>query len=182
MVDALLTHGVSPESIWAQGRLTSPAGSLAPAALLNPLTGRSLKPPVEGPRSSKTLELPGHASNPDLARAFCPRPYRPFFESHKLFEKLRKSMRPIKKRSKLVGVRDAGPDELGVLRQATTTRCTGAMAIDGCFALELPHFLSAYWQWAMKQGLQMDTEAPKMPLRFDVMVVQYAKSYRRAFA
>ena len=33
--------------------------------------------------------------------------------------------------------------------------------IDGCFSLELPHFLSAYWQWAMKQGLHMDTEAPK---------------------
>ena len=45
MVDALLTHGVSPDAIWAQGHLTSPAGSLAPAALLNPLTGRSPQAP-----------------------------------------------------------------------------------------------------------------------------------------
>ena len=31
------------------------------------------------------------------------------------------------------GVRDAGPDEVRSLRQATTTRCNGAMAIDGFF-------------------------------------------------
>ena len=35
------------------------------------------------------------------------------------------------------------------------------MAIDGSFALKLPDFLSAYWQWAMTQGLHFDTEAPK---------------------
>ena len=49
-VDALLAEGVAPSQIWVEGELNPPAGSLAPAALLNPLTGRSLKPPVEGPR------------------------------------------------------------------------------------------------------------------------------------
>ena len=162
MVDALLTHGVSPESIWAQGRLTSPAGSLAPAALLNPLTGRSLKPPVEGPEVFKDAQatwtrLQSQFSESILSKTV----YRPFFEGHKLFEKLRKTYEAHQEILEAGwGVRDAGPDELGVLGQATTTRCIGAMAIDGCFALELPHFLNAYWQWAMKQGLQMDTEAP----------------------
>ena len=163
MVDALLTHGVSPDAIWAQGHLTSPAGSLAPAALLNPLTGRSLKPPVEGSGSSKTLELLGRASSRSLARPSSPGPYiapslmnisssrssKKTYETHQ--ETLRAGW----------GVRDADSDEVWALKQATTTRCNGAMAIDGSFALKLPDFLSAYWQWAMTQGLHFDTEAPK---------------------
>ena len=92
MVDALLTHGVSPDAIWAQGHLTSPAGSLAPAALLNPLTGRSLKPPVEGSGVFKAAQatwtrLQSQFSETILSRTV----YRPFFDEHKLFEKLKKT-------------------------------------------------------------------------------------------
>ena len=163
MVDALLTHGVSPDAIWAQGHLTSPAGSLAPAALLNPLTGRSLKPPVEGSGVFKAAQatwtrLQSQFSETILSRTV----YRPFFDEHKLFEKLKKTYEAHQETLRAGwGVRDADSDEVRALKQATTTRCNGAMAIDGSFALELPDFLSAYWQWAMTQGLHFDTEAPK---------------------
>ena len=88
--------------------------------------------------------------------------YRPFFDEHKLFEKLKKTYETHQETLRSwLGVRDADSDEVWALKQATTTRCNGAMAIDGSFALELPDFLSAYWQWAMTQGLHFDTEAPK---------------------
>ena len=88
-VDALLNEGISATEIWVKGELTPPAGSLAPAALLNPLTGRSLKPPTEGPEPFEIAQ----ASWARLQNTY-PEPihskvvHRPFIQGRKLFEKL----------------------------------------------------------------------------------------------
>ena len=63
MVDALPTHGVSPESIWAQG-LISPAGSLAPAAFFNHSTGAP-QGPGRGPAGLQ--RCPGYLDAPTIA-------------------------------------------------------------------------------------------------------------------
>ncbi len=169
MVDALLSHGVSPDTIWVNGILEPPAGSLAPAALLNPLTGRSLKPPLEGPQVFRSAQatwtrLQARFESTILSRTV----YRPFFEGHKLFEKLKKTYEAHQfALQDGWGVRDAAADELSQLRQATTNQCIGAMAIEGCFALELPRFLSSYWEWMKEQGLQSNTHPPR-----DVRVIR----------
>lgn len=160
-IDALVSEGVAPEEIWTTGTLAPPAGSLAPAALLNPLTGRSLKPPIEGPgvfRAAQKTWSRLKDRYPQLVSSVIV--HRPFISGHKLFEKLERTF--TEHQQELVqgwDVREPSPKELSQLRATTVSNCTGAMTIDGAFAVQLPQFLEAFWSELTKLGVKVAQES-----------------------
>ena len=161
-IDALLTEGITPSQIWVEGELSPPAGSLAPAALLNPLTGRSLKPPVEGPSifaSSQETWKRLEKIYPNLIHSKTV--FRPFLSGHKLFEKLHKTFNEhIDELQSGWGVRPATNTELEVLRRVTGPETLGAITIEGCFAVELEAFLASFWKTLTHSGLNCGNHAP----------------------
>ena len=154
-VDALLNEGISATEIWVKGELTPPAGSLAPAALLNPLTGRSLKPPAEGPEPFEIAQASwARLQNTYPETIHSKVVHRPFIQGRKLFEKLHKTF--LENQGELEagwGARLATTSELNLLRDATVPTCIGAMTIEGCYAVELENFLGAFWQSMVQNGL-----------------------------
>ena len=171
VVDALFQRGVEPHTIYQKGDLAAPAGSLAPAALLNPLTGRSLKPPMEGPKvfaqaQSTWSRLQRTFPDSILSQTL----HRPFIGGHALFEKLRKTFEThFHALQDGWGARYATPGEVKMLQAATTETCGAAMTLEGTFAVKLPEFLEAFWESAFQSGLQKcnGSETHEITLRCD---------------